>query len=137
VNIRRTHEIDHFEDISRDLDEVLTRADEIRVLNNNNWGLEQLNRIIQLVGNIRISVNHIAGSTGVSELPSHTIPGVGINPPNSTTQVTTGQRQTGDQFNLQFLPGVRTNLPTESSVDPAIAHDHQQFVAPTDVCLSL
>ena len=92
VNTRRTHGINRFEDIRRDLDEVLTRADEIRVLNNNNWGLEQLNRIIQLVGNIRISVNHIAGSTGVLELPSHTVPGVGTNPPDSTTQATTGQK---------------------------------------------
>jgi hypothetical protein len=32
VNIRITHGINHFEDISRDLDEVLTRAGEIKVL---------------------------------------------------------------------------------------------------------
>lgn len=31
VNTRRTHRINHFEDISWDLDEVLTRASEIRV----------------------------------------------------------------------------------------------------------
>ena len=81
---RRTHGTNHFEDINRDLDQVLIVACEIRALHQRKDNLNQdVNKIMQLVGSIRSSVDQVAGSFGVSDVASQVIPGVNVSPPHT------------------------------------------------------
>ena len=80
----RTTDGDHLKDIHRYLDQVLAEAVEMRVLHERGDNADlnpHVNRIMELVGNIRFSVHHSAPplSLSIPALPAPPVSGDGGN----------------------------------------------------------